>query len=76
MQQAIKIVVERHVDGFVAYPLGMNGVVIGQGHSYQEALTDVQSAMQAHIETFGSEAFLPDDQVLEAYLDEAEIQVG
>jgi len=26
-----KIVVERHSDTYVAYPLGMKGVVVGQG---------------------------------------------
>ena len=26
-----KIVVEKHPDGYVAYPLGIKGVVVGQG---------------------------------------------
>ena len=36
----IKIVVERHSDGYVAYPFGLRGVVVGEGDSYDEALTD------------------------------------
>jgi len=55
--QSIKIIVETHDDGFVAYPIGMNGVVVGEGDSYEEALADVRSAIQFHIETFGANAF-------------------
>ena len=39
-----KIIVEKHTDGFVAYPLGLKGVVVGQGDTYEEALADVTSA--------------------------------
>lgn len=48
-----KIVVERHSDGYVAYPPGITGVVIGEGETYEEALADVKSAIAFHIETFG-----------------------
>jgi predicted RNase H-like HicB family nuclease len=51
----IRIVVEKHPDGYVAYPLGIKGVVVGQGDTYEEALADVESAIQFHIETFGKE---------------------
>ena len=27
-----KIVVEKHPDGYVAYPLGLNGIVVGEGN--------------------------------------------
>ncbi len=47
---------EKHPDGFVAYPLGMRGVCIGQGDTYEEALTDVRSAIRFHIATFGAAA--------------------
>jgi len=52
-----KIIVEKHTDGFVAYPLGLKGVVVGQGDTYEEALADVTSAISFHIEIFGAEAF-------------------
>ena len=26
-----KIIIEKHTDGYLAYPLGLKGVVIGQG---------------------------------------------
>ena len=40
----LKIIVEEHADGFVAYPLGVKGVVVGQGDSSEDALADVKSA--------------------------------
>ena len=52
----IKIIVEKHPDGYVAYPIGLKGVVAGEGDSYQEALADVQSAIRFHVETFGKDA--------------------
>ena len=53
MIRQFKIVVEKHTDGYVAYPLNLRGVVVGQGDSYEEALADVKSAITFHIETFG-----------------------
>jgi predicted RNase H-like HicB family nuclease len=47
-----KIIVEKHPDGYVAYPLGLKGVVVGEGDTYEEALADVKSAIRSHIETF------------------------
>jgi len=54
----IKIIVEKHDDGYVGYPVGMRGAVVGEGDTYDEALADVRSAIRFHIETFGAEAFL------------------
>jgi predicted RNase H-like HicB family nuclease len=71
--KSVKIVVEKHADGYVAYPLGMEGVVVGEGDTYNEALTDVQSAIKFHIETFGDDTVLDQSPVLEAYLAEATV---
>jgi predicted RNase H-like HicB family nuclease len=49
----LKIIVEKHPDGYVAYPLGLKGVALGQGDTYEETLADVKSAIAFHIETFG-----------------------
>ena len=57
MQRQFKIVIEKHADGYVAYPLGLKGVVVGQGNSYEEALVDIKSAIRFHIETFGQDVF-------------------
>jgi predicted RNase H-like HicB family nuclease len=51
----IKIVIEKHPDGFVAYPVGLRGVIVGEGDTYEEALADVKSAITFHIETFGED---------------------
>jgi predicted RNase H-like HicB family nuclease len=51
----VKIIVERHADGYVGYPLGVKGVVVGQGDTYEEALADVKSAIKFQVETFGDE---------------------
>ena len=69
----IKIIVEKHPDGYVAYPLGLKGVVVGEGDTYEQALADVTSAIRFHIETFGDEAFETDSTVLEAFVAEAGI---
>ena len=72
---SIKIIVEKHDDGYVAYPVGMRGVVIGEGDTYDQALADVRSAIQFHIETFGAGAFENDSPVLEAFVAETEVAV-
>ena len=66
-----KIVVEKHPDTYVAYPLGLRGVVVGQGDTYEAALADVRSAIQFHLETFGPENLEIDPPVLEAFIAEA-----
>ena len=54
--QEFKVIVEKHAEGFVAYPRGLKGVVVGEGSSYEEALDDVTSAIRFHIETFGADS--------------------
>lgn len=68
--RSFKIVVEKHPDGYVGYPLGLKGVVVGEGETYEEALADVKSAIHYHIETFGREV-LEESPVLEAFVAEA-----
>ncbi len=72
--KAPKVIVEKHPDGYIAYPLGLKGAVVGQGDTYEEALADVRSAIQFHAETFGSEVFEEDD-VLEVFVAESGISV-
>ncbi|MBI3392017.1 MAG: type II toxin-antitoxin system HicB family antitoxin [Nitrospirae bacterium] len=69
------LVVEKHPDGFVAYPLGLKGVVVGQGGTYEEALDDARSAIRFHIETFGNEVLEVDPPVLEVSVTQAGIEV-
>ncbi|MEA5535834.1 type II toxin-antitoxin system HicB family antitoxin [Crocosphaera sp. XPORK-15E] len=69
----IKIIVEKHIDGYIAYPLGVQGIVVGEGNSYEEALADAKSALRFHIETFGVEVLENDSPVLEASVVEMSI---
>jgi predicted RNase H-like HicB family nuclease len=66
--KSLKILIEKHADGYVAYPLGLKGVIVGEGDSYEEALADVQSAIRFHIETFGAEVLEDESPVLEAFV--------
>lgn len=68
----VKIIVEKHPEGYVAYPLGLKGVVVGEGDTYESALADVKSAIRFHIETFGKEAVERKD-VLETFLGEVSV---
>ena len=68
--KSIKIIIEKHTDGYVAYPLGLKGVVVGDGDSYEEALADVKSAIAFHVETFGTDILEEESPVLEAFIAE------
>jgi len=54
--KTLKFIVEKHRDGYVAYPLGLKGGVVGEGESYESALADAKSAAAFHIESFGKDA--------------------
>ncbi|MHB1035723.1 MAG: type II toxin-antitoxin system HicB family antitoxin [Pirellulales bacterium] len=69
----VKVVIEHREDGYIAYPLGMQGVVVGQGDSYDEALADVTSAIRAHVQEFGFEALVFESPATEAFIAEAEV---
>ncbi|MBN1359337.1 MAG: hypothetical protein JW993_02040 [Sedimentisphaerales bacterium] len=70
----IKIIIEKHHDGYVGYPVGVKGVVVGEGDTYEEALRDVQSALKFHVETFGTDVLDGDDgPVLEAFVAETTV---
>ena len=67
----IKIIIEKHTDGYVGYPVGLKGVVVGEGNTYEEALADTQSAIKFHIESFGEQAIREQDEsLLEIFLAE------
>ena len=70
-----KVIAEKHADGYVAYPLGLSGVVVGQGDTSEQALADVKSAIRFHIKTFGQEVLEAQSAVLEAYVTDADVPV-
>ena len=59
MNKQFKIIIEKHPDGYIAYPLSLKGVVVSEGDTYEETLTSTQSAIQFHIETFAAETEVP-----------------
>jgi hypothetical protein len=69
----LKFVIEQHSDGFLAYPLGVQGVVVGEGSTADEALADAKSAAKFHIDTFGADALPVDSPLLDAFIVEAGI---
>jgi predicted RNase H-like HicB family nuclease len=68
-----KIIVEKHPEGYVAYPLDLKGVVVGEGNTYEEALKDVKSAIRFHIATFGRKMKQTESPVLEAFVAETAV---
>jgi len=75
MVKPFKVIVEKHPDGYVAYPLGLQGVIVGVGDTSEEALADVKSAMTFHIETFGAEVLEDVASVLEVFVADAGISL-
>ncbi|MDT3738189.1 MAG: type II toxin-antitoxin system HicB family antitoxin [Candidatus Kapabacteria bacterium] len=74
----MKIVIEKHSDGYCGYPLGFsNGAIVGQGRTYLEALESTNSSLKAFIEYFGIEEFnsrfTNESEVEAAFIAEAEI---
>ena len=69
-----KIVIEKHPDGYVAYPIGIVGAIVGQGDTYEEALSDVKSAIACYVEVFGKE-MLEDTSSIEVFIAEAAVAV-
>ncbi|HBL31632.1 MAG TPA: hypothetical protein DD490_32825 [Acidobacteria bacterium] len=75
MTRDVRVIIEQHVDGFVAYPVGLRGVIVGQGDTREEAIADITSAMQFHVETFGAAALEPEEPVLDVFLAGAQVAV-
>lgn len=76
MALKVKIIVERHDAGYVAYPLGLcDGVsIVGEGDTYDEALADVTSAIRFTLENAADEPIFSNEApVLEAFIAEAEV---
>ena len=67
----IKIIVEKHSDGYIAYPIGLKGIIVGEGDTYEKALSDVKSAIKFHLETFSDDVY--PNTILETYIAEITI---
>jgi predicted RNase H-like HicB family nuclease len=69
----LKVIVEKHADGYFAYPLGMKGVVVAEGDSYDEVLANVRSAIAFHVDTFGRDVLEGNDEPIEVFVAEAAV---
>ena len=74
----LTVVVEHHKAGyFVAYPLGgIEGGVVGEGGTLEEAVKDLRSAIRAHVDHFGSRALDENYHLVEADLVELRVRVN
>jgi len=52
MTKRFKVIIQRTPEGYVAYPLGLKGVVVSDGDTFEEALENIRKAIAFHIETF------------------------
>lgn len=75
MTRELKIIVEEHADGFVAYPVGLRGVIVGQGDTLEDAVADVTSAIKFHVETFGSTELEMDEPLLDVFVTDTRVAV-
>ena len=71
--QPFKIIIEKHTDGYVAYPLGLKGVVIGQGDTYEASVKDVTSAIRFYIQTFEKEELEIEEPALDVFVTQVNI---
>jgi len=73
--KAFKIIVEKHPEGYTAYPPGIKGVVMGEGDTYEEALVDINSAIKFHVDTFGLDELEAEPPVLGAFVAEVNVSI-
>ncbi len=46
---AVKIIAEKLIDDYMAYPLGLKGAVVGEVDTYEEVLADVKPAISFQV---------------------------
>jgi hypothetical protein len=71
MVKHIKIIIEKHPDGYIAYPLDLKGVVVGEGDSYRGSPADVTSAIRFILKRLGRTVSKHDSTVQEVLWSEA-----
>lgn len=75
MIQKLKIVISKQEDGYVGYPIGLEGAVVGEGNTYEEALENTKSAIRFHIKTFGPKVLRNTELPQEAFIAETELSI-
>ena len=75
MNVSIKVVVEKQANEYVAYPLGAVDGIAGHGSTHEEALADLRFAIESNVQEYGGEVLAGAREVLEAFVDEMEIEL-
>ena len=70
---SVEAITEKHYDGYVTYPVGIGGLVVGEGDTHVEALADIESAIRFHVGTPGAEAFDADSPPPDVFVAEATV---
>jgi predicted RNase H-like HicB family nuclease len=73
--RSINIIIEKHPEGYVAYPSGLSGVLLIEGNTYQEALENIKSTIKFHLETFRKETF-KDESIIETFINEITVNTA
>ena len=55
MTRRFKIIIQRTPERYAAYPIGLRGVVVSDGETFEGVLANVKQAITFHIETFGED---------------------
>lgn len=71
----IKIIVEKHTQGYSAYPIGFKGIVVGDGNTFEEALANMKSELPLCAQAFGEELRASQAPILDVFVTEAEVAI-
>jgi predicted RNase H-like HicB family nuclease len=67
--KSINVIIEKHPEGYVAYLLGLSGVLLSKGNTYQEALENIKFTIKFHLENFRKETF-QDECIITTFIGE------
>jgi hypothetical protein len=76
LMRQIRIVVEKHLNEFVAYAVGVKGARSGVGTTYEEALAGVRLPEKLYPESFGKDLVAMRPPVVEAVVEGTEAGAG
>ena len=68
MKRRFKIIVEKTEEGYVSYPIGLRGVVVSDGDTFEEAIA-------FHIQTFSAEGLGEPVSLDRIFVTETEVTV-
>ena len=72
----IKIIIEKHGDYYIGYPLGLKGGCVGQGDTFEAVLKDTFSAVRSHVACIGADVIDDmDAPVTEVFVAETSVAV-